>query len=273
MKIAREIKEQGKTTTLEEFLSGQENMTSQSNNIEPSSSMTHFQQIKKSTHRIPSRNMSLSRSSDKINSNTNNNPEDEHLKLEISRLQHALIETFKGPQKSVSGAQFRGVVRERVSCEQCDNKDHIIKRAKENIRSLKYQISQLEDRISGKPMTRSNIPDFNTVTTDLDDGRCEALEQQIKQLEATMNEQTNAKDSLQRELMKVTEQSVLTQKENHDIITQLQAKNSVLLVAMDEKDKHIAMLRTQLDMKSEYTQSLEDQIKQYNDGDMERHTI
>ena len=64
------------------------------------------------------------------------------LKDEISRLQHALVDKYRGQQKLVSGAQFRSTAKELSKCEKCDMKDHMIKKAKDQIRSLKFQLSQ-----------------------------------------------------------------------------------------------------------------------------------
>lgn len=63
------------------------------------------------------------------------------------------------PAKLVSGSQFRLVSKEIHRCENCDELERLLKKAKETIRSLKLQISRLEDNYFGlKKSKHIDIP-------------------------------------------------------------------------------------------------------------------
>ena len=60
------------------------------------------------------------------------------------------------PQKLVSGSQFRFLNKEQhLKCDQCDVFDKVIKKNKETVRSLKFQLARLEEQYHDLKLSKS----------------------------------------------------------------------------------------------------------------------
>jgi hypothetical protein len=191
------------------------------------------------------------------------NESTDHLMDEINHLQHALVDKFRGNQKLVSGSQFRSGFKDSLKCEQCEAKDLLLKKTKENVRSLKFQIHRLEDRLynggnkknekdlnlSGQSLEASSAP-----TEDL----IEELKKQISQLE-----QTNSTLLREKQQSDVTAGGALQLlREKDEIIATLQSEIAGLKKAQEEEEKKLVLLRSQLTLKIEYANELEQKYQE-----------
>lgn len=91
----------------------------------------------------------------------------EALRREINGLQQALVDKFRGHNKVVGGAQFRASTQNgNQKCELCESKDNSLKKAKETIRSLRFQLSQAEDKLYGKITGEAvQVPQHDSVSS------------------------------------------------------------------------------------------------------------
>lgn len=188
----------------------------------------------------------------------NDNPD--QLIDEINHLQHALVDKFRGNQKLVSGAQFRSGFKE-LKCEQCEAKDNLLKKTKENVRSLKFQISRLEDRLyNGKKTDKSdlNLSGQSLEVQGDDELRKtnEELLKQINDLEKTnqelFREKVNA-EATAAEALKIL-------RDKDQMIKNLQDEISVLKKTQAEDEKKVAMIKNQLTLKIEFANDLEGKL-------------
>lgn len=251
MKIAREIKEQSKVTSLDDFLASQEKSTNQ-NLIEPSSSVAHFQNIHR-TRQISNPKLNISQSQNSIYKS-----DDEELRLEINRLQTALVEKFKGPQKQVSGSQFRTTVRERVHCDSCDNKEFLLKRAKESIRLLKHQLSQCD--IEGKPLPSQRTNVFEQSLT-IDETRIDDMTLRNSELENIVKHQAQTIAKLQQDLFDMCEHQAIKSKQSQQEYEALQNTCTDIRKKYNDREEKCLNLANQLDMKCGYVSLLEEQLQ------------
>lgn len=182
----------------------------------------------------------------------------DQLHEEISVLQHALINRFRGSQKAVSGCQFRISAPQKFSkCENCDARDKALNKAKEMIRRLKNQ-----DR-SQTTATSRRVPEDNEalfrVTAERDElsRRNGALNTEIQRLSTLMSEKaavppvvggspTNGKRELENQIQTLMEQNQMLSDVIRDISDQkdaLEGRNSSLESQLDEKGRVHAELQ------------------------------
>ena len=160
------------------------------------------------------------------------------LKEEINHLQHALIDKFKGNQKLVSGAQFRSGGRDPGRCESCEIKEGLLKRSKEHIRSLKFQLQQLKDRLhttTNKKFSRSmSNEQFEVSSHGIGGGGDEGGPRDIEALLQTISELEQG-NSLLTSLLSAE------RKQHTD-------KETLFVTEVKARDDVIATLRQNLDM-------------------------
>lgn len=65
-----------------------------------------------------------------------------------------IVDRLRGSQKMVSGAQFRSAIKEPVTCEQCEIYQRGLAKSKDTIRTLKFQITRLEDTMKTLTMSK-----------------------------------------------------------------------------------------------------------------------
>lgn len=86
--------------------------------------------------------------------------------LDSSLLLHSNSMRGGRPQKSVSGSQFRLPPKDIARCQQCDNYDRSLKKAKETIRTLKLQLGRFEEKVhdlrKARPET-GNSPEMDAL--------------------------------------------------------------------------------------------------------------
>ena len=264
MKSNRDIaKEIEKVTTLETLLQKQVEQTSRPPRTAPatelatSSSMPSFYESQTSLG--SSRKMSGRKDSDP-----------DILKQEISSLQHALADKYnKGNQKLVSGAQFRHVGRDPGRCESCENKDALLKKSKESIRSLKFQLRQMEDRLGAsttKKFSRTTS-DFDLNGSSLQSAVVDELREENESLINKLKELEQGNSLLNSMLSNERQQASGA----HNPLRQdLMTQNETILSLRDEIMKsrrteaesvdQLSMLKTQFEMKLEYAGELEHEL-------------
>jgi hypothetical protein len=262
MKNRRDLavaKETEKVTTLEALLALQSNsheQVSRTNRSAPQSSqMDHSH----SHHTFPSSDPTPRRKFGSQSLPRMNETNPDHLIDEINHLQHALVDKFRGTQKLVSGSQFRSGFKDAVKCEQCEAKDHLLKKTKENVRSLKFQISRLEDRLynGGKKGVAAAV-DLNLsgqgvpLESPQGQGQGELLKQ-IGELEQT-NEML-LREKAKAEMMAESARHLLREKD--ELIHTLQDEIAQLTKTQTEEEKRVSLLRYQLDLKIEFATDLE----------------
>lgn len=191
------------------------------------------------------------------------------LKDEISRLQHALVDKYRGQQKLVSGAQFRSTAKELSKCEKCDMKDHMIKKAKDQIRSLKFQLSQTEDKYYSKA-PRHAPEDNSEANKQLQEmiSERDALELKyqatLQELSATKNRlqlQEAQGSSLNNELSSLRIDYSNYQTLMNDKIAQQQRLIAELEGVIKNKETHGVFLTKELGLKTEQISDLEKRLQ------------
>lgn len=191
----------------------------------------------------------------------NDNPD--QLIDEINHLQHALVDKFRGNQKLVSGAQFRSGFKEPSKCEQCEAKDTLLKKTKENVRSLKFQISRLEDRLyNGKKNDKAdlNLTGQSFEQQGIDDElrkKNEDLLKQINDLEKTNQELFREKVNSES----AADAALRILHEKDEIIKNLQDEISLLRKNQIEDEKKMSLIKSQLTLKIEYANDLEQKYR------------
>lgn len=191
------------------------------------------------------------------------------LKDEISRLQHALVDKYRGQQKLVSGAQFRSTAKELSKCEKCDVKDHMIKKAKDQIRSLKFQLSQTEDKYYSKAPRHVHEDDSETMKHLLEmTSERDALElkyqstlQELNTLKNRAQLQEAQTGSLQTQLSSLRIEYANYQSMMEDKVNQLQRMVNESQVTIKNKDTHSMFLSKELGLKTEQIQDLEKRLQ------------
>lgn len=194
----------------------------------------------------------------------------DHLMEEINHLQHALVDKFRSNQKLVSGSQFRSGIKDSLKCEQCEAKDLLLKKTKENVRSLKFQIQRLEDRLyngggtSGGSGKKNHEKDLNLSGQSLEassastGGLIEELKKQISELE-----QMNATLWREKQQSDLTAGSALQLlREKDEIVVTLQSEIAELETTREEEEKKLGLLRSQLTLKIDYANDLEQKYQE-----------
>jgi len=192
---------------------------------------------------------------------------------EINHLQSALVDKYRGQQKLVSGAQFRSSGRDPARCDQCDIKDNMLRKSKETIRSLKFQISKLEDKIF---TSKSKIERTDSLN----------LSGQSMEPTETLNELRQINENYLKKLSELERTNTLLNQllgsERRERMDQLDALNKELLArnesissleqsieklkidanAVDDAEKRYASVKAQLGLKVEYAGNLERQLEE-----------
>lgn len=298
MKVAREIQKENQhknasgntslnatvpsnATTLTEFLSKQSQ--SQQSNNEPRRKSFDRSNEKTTTSRLQTSNSEATfqhnNSITKRNSDVTEKDSyefDDDLKSEIHRLQHALVDKYRGTQKLVAGSQFRTSMKDFIRCENCENREVLYKKAKDTIRSLKFQMTQLEDQIANnesfkmRKNNRDELKDFQeltslTITNEVLNKKYNELlkqnadlERQLKSALANVlasSELSSLSFDYENRMNKLREEmnSKISDATNkaHDLELQLQSA----LNDLNESNKHVKDLESQLDHLNRHTES------------------
>jgi len=195
----------------------------------------------------------------------------EALRQEISELQQALIDKFRGSNKMVSGAQFRNSLAPGThKCDACEGKDNSLKKAKETIRSLRFQLQQTEEKLfsknggagSGQQLPRGMTEDVAQLRTRNEElvARVSGLEfsnSELKQqLEVEkMMQLQNRRDSYQADID--SENDAARRRLEHEETEKLCRS---LRDASVENDKMMLQLKDQLNLKCAYAKDLEEML-------------
>ena len=179
----------------------------------------------------------------------------ENLQQEINLLQHALINRFRGSQKSVSGCQFRVSGTQKFSkCENCDSRDKALIKAKETIRKLKAS----QDRSQTTSSTRRPSEDseaLSRLSVERDEfaRRCGVLNEEIMRLSKALSEKSavektpvtseNNSDTVkdyEQQIQKLMEQNAMLTEVIQNLSDQkdaLEARNSSLDLQLEDKTR------------------------------------
>ncbi len=199
---------------------------------------------------------------------------------EINHLQHALVDKFRSNQKLVSGAQFRSGLKDPLKCEQCEAKDTLLKKTKENVRSLKFQISRLEDRLYNGQKKGEKF-DFNLSGQSLEaQNDLEELKRANAELRQQLQDLEQANSLFNQHLAKEKqtadsnlESAMKLLKERDEIIRALREDISLLETSKansaEDADRRIALVKNQLNLKIEYTNELEEKYVKVS-GELEQ---
>jgi hypothetical protein len=256
MKSRRELavaKETEKVTTLEALLALQSNASEATTRNNRSAPPTYPPQTFPSADQTPRRKFG-SQTLPRMDESTNS----DQLIDEINHLQHALVDKFRGTQKLVSGAQFRSGFKDALKCDQCEAKDNLLKKTKENVRSLKFQISRLEDRLyngNKRPAVDLNLSG-QAVSLEPQQGQQGDQVELLKQiLELEQANQLLMKDKANAEM--VADGARLLIREKDERIQSLEDEIARLMKIQSEEEKRVGLLKSQLDLKIEYANDLE----------------
>jgi len=169
------------------------------------------------------------------------------LKGDIMSLQHALQNernrTLK--EKNVAGSQFR-IGKPETRCENCAELNQGLKKSKEVIRSLKLQLSRLEDKYVG--LRKSKQPGDDTPTQsdpeerDLMQKRCDDYELEIARLRKNAKTDQYTIESLQKMLLEWQ----LKDETNKSEIGNLKNKNHALNETNGDQRRVIDKLKMEL---------------------------
>lgn len=192
----------------------------------------------------------------------------EALRREILDLQQALIDKFRGQHKLVSGAQFRGNgPAHAAKCEQCEAKDVSLKKAKETVRSLRFQLSQAEDKLFGGKAGGASGP------TSRSDVVVSALKEEnedlARRVSALERDNTNLSQLLEIEKIRlekhrrhsfVCEDEELSERVKKRC-EESEQKYKDLLDSSAENQVKMIQLKEQLNLKCAYAKGLEDDLE------------
>jgi len=92
------------------------------------------------------------------------------------------------PRKLVSGSQFRATIREPVKCEQCESYERCIYKSKETIRSLKLQISRLEEMLQDRNLSRQSISSLEQVKEAANSAGLDEMKKENKLLQKKLSD-------------------------------------------------------------------------------------
>lgn len=195
----------------------------------------------------------------------------EALRQEISELQQALIDKFRGSNKMVSGAQFRNSLAPGAhKCDACEGKDNSLKKAKETIRSLRFQLQQTEEKLfsknggagSGQQLPRGMTEDVAQLRAKNEElaARVSGLEFSNSELKQRvevekMLQQQNRRDSFRAEVD--SENDAARRRLEHE---ETEKQCRALRDAAVENDKMMLQLKDQLNLKCAYAKDLEDKL-------------
>ena len=185
----------------------------------------------------------------------------------INHTQHSVVEKLRGPRKLVSGAQFRATIREPIKCEQCESLERLLHKSKETIRSLKLQISRLEDSLHSRNVTRQSQT-LQEVSKEISDNlnledlqkekralskRCSEYEKELQHLRREHSERCIAYETAYRAANeRITS---LERKIDDDVKAKenLQGRNALVAGERDlAMDKIAALEKQLLDAKQEF---------------------
>ena len=100
----------------------------------------------------------------------------DNLQEEITLLQHALINRFRGSQKTVSGCQFRVSNNSKqlfTKCDMCDSREKALAKAREIIRRLRELTARTQS--ASAVSTRPSGPDDSAAMAELLEQKCQLL--------------------------------------------------------------------------------------------------
>lgn len=169
------------------------------------------------------------------------------LKGDIMSLQHALQNernrTLK--EKNVAGSQFR-IGKPELRCENCAEMNVGVKKSKEIIRSLKLQLSRLEDKYVALRKSMQRGDDTPTQSDseerDLVQRRCDEYELEIARLRKNAKTDQYTIESLQKMLLEWQ----LKDENNKSAIGELKDKNDALNDTTEEQRRIIDKLKMDL---------------------------
>lgn len=188
----------------------------------------------------------------------------DQLQEEITILQHALINRFRGNQKTVSGCQFRVSAPQKFSkCELCDARDKALSKAKDTIRRLKNNQEKDRSQTSGVP--------FRVTEDNGETARIVAEREELSKRNATLqSEVLQLREQLlvQSAVPKPTPVSEPSPKQTRDLENQMkllldqnQMLSNVIADISDQKDAiegRSTVLEQRLDEKSRMHAELQD---------------
>ena len=198
------------------------------------------------------------------------------LKSDIMSLQHALNAErmgSKGTNSSVLGSQFRISGKEIPKCENCQIHSHNLKKSKETIRSLKLQMSRLEDKYAG--LRKSKSYDDTSVDIpkpsdhDLLQKKCDDYEIEIGRLRKNAKTDQYAIESLQKLLLEWQMKDDDHNREKGE----LRGNNEKLTVTKSEQNKTIEKLKAdmgQYKMQLEHAELKLSRVPQNDDENKEK---
>jgi len=210
---------------------------------------------------VPSTNMDAADQADMING----------LKGDIISLQHALQSernrTLK--EKNVAGSQFR-IGKPETRCENCAEMNLGLKKSKEIIRSLKLQLSRLEDKYAG--LRKSRQPGDETPTQsdseerDLLQKRYDECELEIGRLRKNAKTDQYTIESLQKMLLEWQ----LKEEANKSEIGNLKDKNHTLHETNDDQRRAIDKLKMELGQFKLQLEAAELKLNRPKNSDVEK---
>ena len=182
------------------------------------------------------------------------------LQEEISVLQHALINRFRGPQKIVSGCQFRvSQPHKFMKCQDCENRDKALAKAKELIKKLKANQERSETTSLTKRPDDNEAYQRIVIERDALAKRCAQLNLDIQQLTAALNDRPvisdpaltpmspgNTKRDFDIQIARLLEQNNKLSSVIQDLSDQkdaIEASNSSISSQLEEKSKQYSELQ------------------------------
>lgn len=169
-------------------------------------------------------------------------------------------------QKVVSGSQFRLLTRESTRCDHCELWERTCKKLKENIRSLKLQLTRQEEKYKELRMTKSvDLPNqaLNKTVNEMDTSfgiplhtkseeysdlqqRLTDYEEEMVKLRKVIGFERSANDALRKNLEELRESSRWEMQKANEEIDRLHAENNQLKLAKKDADVTIEEINSTL---------------------------
>jgi hypothetical protein len=190
-----------------------------------------------------------------INNNNNNSHTQFIVNMDKARASKSV--------KLVSGSQFRLTTKDNIKCEHCDLLEKVNKKTKETVRSLKLQLTRLEEKfhelklsksasdslsLIQKTMENKDNNNNNNNNTNIDDNidklikKCEIYEDEINKLKKIISIEKISHDNYRKnfdEIKNILKTEILDTK---NINKELEKELNMLKTEISEKDLNILHL-------------------------------
>ena len=175
----------------------------------------------------------------------------------------------------VSGSQFRLPQKNAIHCENCDEVDKLFKKSKDTIRSLKLQITRLEDKYSGlrKSITttsssgKENSNNMETLITEelksynkLLQNKCDTQELELSKLRRDFNVEKQEKERLLNLLDKKLVENSNERETNENRFKNIDLKNKELVSDINKIEKYSNELNNLLNLEKQQNINLSDRL-------------